>query len=131
MNHLLRGPVIAAAFAVAAVGSALADPAAPRAVEDYQAALRAAAGSPVACAPLDNFARITLTGAAPILPLPWIDDDAASTDLATSRDGCLGTTAKPVITFDDKSGTPLLSPLNMEDPAKAYMAPAYPPVPAL
>lgn len=132
MNHLLHGPIVAAVVAVATAGNVIAAPVAPRAVEEYQAALRAAAGDTTACAPLVNFASVALTDDAPVLSLPWIDDDkAAPGDLAAARDACLGATAKPVITFDDKSGTPLLSPLNMEDPKKAYMVPAYPAVPAL
>lgn len=129
MNHLLRGLVAAVAIAVPTSGGVLAATQAPLAVEDYQAALRASAGNAATCARIDNFARLTLTDAAPVFPLPLFEDDASS-DLAAARDACLGALGKPAVNFDDKSGTPLLSPLNMEDPAKAYLAPNFPAGPA-
>lgn len=131
MNHGLRRLAVAAVFAISASGAASAADTGSRTVEEFHDALRVAGGSAKGCAPLVNFARIALTDSVSgFIVSGGGDAPGVTAESAAAVDACISATARPVVVFDDKSGTPLLSPLNMEDPSKVYAAPTMPAAPS-
>lgn len=120
---------IAAGAAVLAASTAL--PAVAQTVGDYQDSLRKApvldstpAQVAEACKTLSNYATVMIPEAqttfgsiiTALVPTPG----APVGDMAQRRANCVEARSLAVVTFDDKSGTPLLTPPLLEDPEKAF-----------
>jgi hypothetical protein len=124
------GATIVAAFA--------AGPAAAQTVADYRQSLNDAAvldttpdKAAVLCRPVSNYAAVMIPEARSDVStiVSAISFAAPPQDaLVQKRAVCMGARGIALIVFDDKSGTPLFTPLKLEDPRKAYGA-IQPPAP--
>lgn len=127
----------AAATAALVLVSAL--PVAAQTINEYQDALRnvpvtdaTPARLAQACATVANFAEALIPDASPETRgfLPGFLFSGADQGLTAGRLACVeARAATDVVVFDDKSNTPLLSPLQMEDPNKAYAVGPLPDLP--
>lgn len=128
-----------AASAAAALALFAATPVLAQTVSEYEESLRNAqvldttpANADAACRPLANFADVSLPESSHANPglLSWLPIGIVGADgqLDQKRDICRQVKSKSVVVFDDHTNTPLLTPLKLEDPNKAYGAQQVSPV---
>ena len=133
-NRRALGAAFAAALAMAAVGGLGHRVAHAQTVEDYEAALAAAASAPnldAACQPLVNYTFVSMSEADKADPSPifgLLRLAGAWGDAADPRDAvraaCLAKMKQPVITFDGGLGEDIVAQPPLEDPNKP-MSPSY------
>lgn len=127
-NRRALGAAFAAALAATVATGLGAVGAQAQTVEDYEAALAAAAGAPnqdAACQPLVNYTFVSMSEADKVDPSPifgllrlaggWGD---AAEPLASIRAACLAKMKQPVIAFDGGLGEDIVAQPALEDPNK-------------
>lgn len=127
MLHPMKGAVLLTALVLTAPVGALA-----QTVEDYGQALAQAPiiDAPVAtahahCRPLETYVETSLPDWK--LKMPWLlavlpFDRSVDPVIEQKRNRCQEFRGMAVVTFDDRSGEPIVSPPMMEDPNRAYNA---------